>query len=213
MFAYDKRDRSTYTDPELVHHLVKRLLGRGFATIRVVEAQSTCGQYFDKRSVSEVAAYLGYDGSAGCEIVDMTLDATERRCLGPHLGFHPVSRVWSEADFRISFAKSKTHAYSYYTLTLKNIYGALPLGNKFKEYHCGRDIYHTTSRANATHCQPHLHLLQRPATARADRCLQSDKTKPRLLRGDHLAPKIRPRFPHATPAGRTKTPNLIQVCK
>ena len=56
---------------------------------------------------------------------------------------HPVSRVWRDADFRISFAKNKTHAYAYYTLTLKNIYGALPLGNKFKEYHCGRDIYHT----------------------------------------------------------------------
>ena len=37
MFAYDKRDHTTYTDPELVHHLVKRLRGRGFAKIKVVE--------------------------------------------------------------------------------------------------------------------------------------------------------------------------------
>jgi hypothetical protein len=28
-------------------------------------------------------------------------------------------------------------------LTLKNIYGALSLANKFKEYHCARDIYNT----------------------------------------------------------------------
>ena len=34
--------------------------------------------------------------------------------------------------------------YAYYTLTIKNIYGALPLANKFKEYHCGRGIYETT---------------------------------------------------------------------
>jgi hypothetical protein len=27
---------------------------------------------------------------------------------------------------------------------LKNVYGALPLANKFKEYHCDRDIYETT---------------------------------------------------------------------
>jgi hypothetical protein len=74
----------------------------------------------------------------------MTEDADENRYLGSHLGFHPVSRAWREADFRISFAKNKTHAYAYYTLTLKNIYGALPLANKFKEYHCDRDIYHTT---------------------------------------------------------------------
>jgi len=145
MFAYDKRDVSTYTDPELVHHLVKRLRGRGFESIRVVEAQSTYGEYFDKRSVGEMAAYLGYDGSAGYQVVDMTLDAVEKRDFGPRLGLHPYSRAWSEAGFRISFAKNKTHAYSYYTLTLKNIYGALPMANKFKEYHCDRDIYETTT--------------------------------------------------------------------
>jgi hypothetical protein len=55
-----------------------------------------------------------------------------------------VSATWRDADFRISFAKNKTHAYAFYTLTLKNIYGALPLANKFKEYHCARDIYLTT---------------------------------------------------------------------
>ena len=144
MFAYDKRDRSTYTDPELVHHLVKRLRELGFKNLKVAEAQSTYGEYFDKRSVREMAEYLGYDRKAGYEVVDMTLDADEAQQLGPHLGNHPVSRSWREADFRISFAKNKTHAYAYYTLTLKNIYGALPLANKFKEYHCGRGIYETT---------------------------------------------------------------------
>ena len=144
MFAYNKRDRTTFTDPELVGHLVKRLRAAGFEKIAVVEAQSTYGEYFDKRSVEEMAQYLGFDGEAGYEIIDMTKDALDRQQFGPHLGNHPVSRSWRDADFRISFAKNKTHAYSYYTLTLKNIYGALPLANKFKEYHCDRDIYHTT---------------------------------------------------------------------
>ena len=57
-----------------------------------------------------MAEYLGYDGKAGYEVVDMTLDADEAQDLGPHLGKHPVSRSWREADFRISFAKNKTHA-------------------------------------------------------------------------------------------------------
>lgn len=143
MFAYDRRDRSTYTDPRLVHRLVERVRAAGFERVKVVEAQSTYGEYFDKRSVREMADYLGYDGSAGYEVVDMSLDADEVRYLGPHLGRHPVSRAWREADFRISFAKNKTHAYAFYTLTLKNIYGALPLANKFKEYHCNRGIYAT----------------------------------------------------------------------
>ena len=144
MFAYNKRDRTTFTDPELVGHLVKRLRAAGFERIAVVEAQSTYGEYYDKRSVQEMAQYLGFDGANGYEIIDMTKDALERQEFGPHLGDHPVSRSWRDADFRISFAKNKTHAYAYYTLTLKNIYGALPLANKFKEYHCDRDIYHTT---------------------------------------------------------------------
>ena len=147
MFAYNKRDRSTFTDPELVGHLVKGLRAEGYEKIAVVEAQNTYGEYFDKRSVREVAQYLGFDGVAGYEVIDMTEDALANalgQCLGPHLGFHLVSRVWRDADFRISFAKNKTHAYAYYTLTLKNIFGALPLANKFKEYHCKRDIYHTT---------------------------------------------------------------------
>jgi uncharacterized protein (DUF362 family) len=144
MFAYDKRDHSTYTDPDLVHHLVKRLRDLGFRNLNVVEAQSTYGEFFDKRSVREMAVYLGYDRKAGYEVVDMTLDADEAQYLGPRLGNHPVSRRWREADFRISFAKNKTHAYAYYTLTLKNIFGALPLANKFKEYHCGRGIHETT---------------------------------------------------------------------
>jgi len=38
-------------------------------------------------------------------------------------------------------AKNKTHCYAYYTLCLKNIYGALSLADKFKEYHCKRGIY------------------------------------------------------------------------
>lgn len=143
MFSYSRLDRSTFTDPELVHHLVRRLRSRGYANLKVVEAQSTYGEFFDHRSVQDVGSYLGYDRSAGYELVDMTLDVDEERNFGPPLGVHPVSRTWRESDFRISFAKNKTHAYAYYTLTLKCAYGALPLANKFKEYHCKRGIYET----------------------------------------------------------------------
>jgi len=144
MFSYNRHDHTTYTDPELVHHLVRRLHSRGFAAVYVVEAQSTYGQYFDHRSVREVANYLGYDENVGYRLIDMTEDARgELQDFGPPLGKHPVSPLWKNADFRISFAKNKTHPYAYYTLNLKNIYGALPLPNKFKEYHCGRGIYLT----------------------------------------------------------------------
>ncbi len=144
MFAYNRRDRTTYTDPELVHHLVRHLRARGFERIAVVEAQSTYGEYFEHRTVPEVGRYLGYDESAGYELVDLTADCDESRDFPPPLGRHPVPRTWAGADVRIAFAKNKTHAYAYYTLTLKDIYGALPLANKFKEYHCDRGIDGTT---------------------------------------------------------------------
>jgi uncharacterized protein (DUF362 family) len=147
MFAYNKSDRTTFTDPELVGHVVATLKNQGgFQNVAVVEAQSTYGEFFDKRRVLEVAEYVGYvvDGSAGYKMVDLTEDQFEEQFLGPHLGRHPVPLTWKNADFRISFAKNKTHAYSYYTLALKNIYGALPLADKFSEYHTGRDIYYTT---------------------------------------------------------------------
>jgi hypothetical protein len=64
-----------------------------------------------------VAEYLGYvvDGSAGYKLVDLTEDQYEERLLGPYLGRHRVPLTWRDADFRISFAKNKTHAYAYYT--------------------------------------------------------------------------------------------------
>ncbi|MGC4121619.1 MAG: DUF362 domain-containing protein [Myxococcales bacterium] len=143
MFAYSRHDPSTFTDPELVEHLAKRLAGKGFTRLKLVEAQSAYGEYFTRRSVKEMADYLGYT-SPLYEVVDLTLDASDEQDLGPHLGRHPVPRTWRLADFRVSFAKNKTHAYAYYTLALKNVYGALPLGAKFREYHCKRGIYATT---------------------------------------------------------------------
>jgi uncharacterized protein (DUF362 family) len=147
MFSYNKSDHTTFTDPELVAHLVQGLKTRGgFENLTVVEAQSTYGQYFNNRRVLEMAEYLGYaiDGSAGYKLIDLTEDRSEDQNLGSHLGRHPVPLTWKDADFRISFAKNKTHAYAYYSLTLKNVYGALSLANKFAEYHTGRGIYHTT---------------------------------------------------------------------
>ena len=145
MFAYNRADHTTYTDPELVLDLAKKLRNAGYTRISVVEAQSTYGEYFNRRSVREVAEYLGFvmDGSV-YDIVDLTTDEQEHRHLGMALGYHPVAKTWRDADFRISFAKNKTHAYVFYTLTLKNIYGALTLPNKFKEYHCDRGIAETT---------------------------------------------------------------------
>jgi uncharacterized protein (DUF362 family) len=142
MFMYSTLDPTTYTDPELVEFLIDRMHERGYRNLAVGEARSTYGAFFTNREVKTVADYIGLKGK-NYRIIDLSEDLEEYPYAGK-LGKHYVNREWRNADFRISFAKNKTHAYAYYTLTIKNIYGALPMENKFREYHHERDIFSTT---------------------------------------------------------------------
>lgn len=142
MFMYSTKDRSTYTDPELVEFLIDCMHERGYRNLAVAEARSTYGTFFTNREVKTVAEFIGLKGR-NYRIIDLSEDLEECQFSGK-LGKHPINREWKNADFRISFAKNKTHVYTYYTLTIKNIYGALPMENKFLEYHHERDIFSTT---------------------------------------------------------------------
>lgn len=138
MFMHAKKDISSYTDPELVEYLIDRIVSRGFPNITLVEAQSTYGNYYQNREVIKVAEYIGYSSKKNYRIVDLTEEMVPFEYHG-RLGKHFVGPTWRDADFRISFAKNKTHIFCHYTLTLKNIYGTLPMQNKLKEYHTKRE--------------------------------------------------------------------------
>jgi hypothetical protein len=138
MFMHAKRDISSYTDPTLVEALVDRIVARGFTNVTLVEAQSTYGNYYKNREVHKVAEYIGYSANKNYRIVDLTQEMVPFD-YGGRLGRHFVGPTWRDADFRVSFAKNKTHMFCNYTLTLKNIYGTLPLQNKLKEYHGKRE--------------------------------------------------------------------------
>lgn len=137
-FMYSLTDISTFTDPNLVEHLVDRIYERGYRNISVAEAQSTYCIFFNNRDVLTLARYIGLSGK-NYKIIDLSEDTVEHD-YGRTLGKHEVHPEWRDADFRISFAKNKTHSYAFYTLTIKNIYGALPKKNKFKEYHCNEKL-------------------------------------------------------------------------
>ncbi len=144
MFFYSLKDKSTYTDPALVEQLVERIYEKGFRNIKIAEARSTLSVFFSNRDVKSVALYIGYKEGGKYQIVDLS-DNLEEWDYGGELGRHYLNKDWKSADFRISFAKNKTHSYAYYTLTIKNIYGALPMEYKFKVYHCEMgDIYEPT---------------------------------------------------------------------
>jgi uncharacterized protein (DUF362 family) len=138
MFMHSKKDISTYTDPELVEALIDRIAERGFTNITLVESQSTYGNYYTNRGVIQVAEYIGYSNNGNYRIADLTEEKVPYD-YGGRLGKHFVGPTWRDADFRISFAKNKTHIFCHYTLTLKNIYGTLPMQNKLKEYHTKRE--------------------------------------------------------------------------
>lgn len=146
MMTYNKKDRTTYTDPELVEHLVEQLFESGYTNLTIVESQNTYGNYFKNRDVVSVAKYVDYHmakkGSASgvkYRIVDLT-EEMEAYYYRGSFGKHVASPTWKDADFRISFAKNKTHSFCYFTLTIKNIYGTLPVQNKYLEYHKKREF-------------------------------------------------------------------------
>ncbi len=146
MMTYDKIDPSTYTDPELVEYFVGHLFESGYTNLTIVESQNTYGNYFKNRDVVSVARYVNYrvdeQGNAldgKYKIVDLTEEAEPYDYQGS-FGKHMAAPTWKNADFRISFAKNKTHSFCYFTLTIKNIYGTLPAQNKYLEYHKKREF-------------------------------------------------------------------------
>ena len=138
MMAYSRDDPTTITDPELVEFLVDAMAAEGFTNVAVVESQNVFGNWFKNRDVKTVSTYFGFSGK-NYRLVDLT-EEMERYDYGGRLGKHWAGPTWRDADFRISFAKNKTHVSSYTTLTIKNIYGCMPVQNKFKEYHKIREF-------------------------------------------------------------------------
>ena len=76
MFMYSTKDRSTYTDPELVEYLVTAMHDRGYRNLAVGEARSTYGTFFTNREVKTVAEYIGLKGR-NYRIIDLSEDLEE----------------------------------------------------------------------------------------------------------------------------------------
>jgi uncharacterized protein (DUF362 family) len=137
-----EEDSPVYSDPALVEELMAIMRGQGFANFTVVESQNVYNYAYTGRTVPAVAAMCGYKGE-GYAIVDLTEDTVEFN-YGGALGRHVAGRAWLEADYRISFAKNKSHWQCFYTACIKNVYGCLPMWDKMRHYHGkthgGKDI-------------------------------------------------------------------------
>ncbi len=135
MSASMRQDPSpVYTDPKLVEYLFEHLREIGFRNFAIVEARNVFDYSYQGRSVRAVAEMAGYAPDKGYRLEDLS-EQKEPFDYGGVLGRHVVGRAWRDADYRISFAKNKTHWQCYYTGCLKNAYGCLPEWDKMKHYH------------------------------------------------------------------------------
>jgi uncharacterized protein (DUF362 family) len=119
MLGYARKDRSIITDAQLLRELANFVREIGCANAVLVESANIYDQFFEHRSVAEVAAYFGMQ-ECGLPIVDASNDQV------PHTYFrgmaqNTISRSWKEADFRISFGKMRSHPIEMAYLTIGNL--------------------------------------------------------------------------------------------
>lgn len=138
--SVQEKDSPVVTDPELVECLIDQLIQTGFSNIAVVEARNVYDYSYQNRDVKSVAKMAGYKVD-NYRIEDLS-EQPEPFFYGGVLGQHVVGRTWRDADYRISFAKNKTHWQCFYTGTLKNVYGCLPQWDKMKHYHGHRKEFY-----------------------------------------------------------------------
>lgn len=140
------------TDPELVEYLVDHLRKAGYTDITVCEARNDVGRMLKNHTVRFVAKHIGYQPGDRYRIADLS-DPEESlkfkyvyktRDGESKTWKDKVGKSWKEADYRITFAKCKTHEHDWMTLCVKNVYGCFPRPNKISRYHIRYEIFDTT---------------------------------------------------------------------
>ncbi len=102
------------TDPQLVGHLATLLQRRGYRSITVLDARNGRDDWLLNREPLMVADLLGYDFSG--QLYEMAGDGDGGS----------AADTWARADFRINFAKNRTHESQAYALCVHNLLGVAP---------------------------------------------------------------------------------------
>src|SRR5262245_6982823 len=121
MLGYHRKDRSCLTDPELVRELTRCLREAGCRDVAVVESPNIYDQFYRHRSVPEVARYFGIVAPE-FRLVDLGAEQVPH-AYGRGMAQYSVGRTWRDADFRISFAKLRSHPVEHVHLSIANTEG------------------------------------------------------------------------------------------
>jgi uncharacterized protein (DUF362 family) len=123
------------TDPTLVESLIDRLWEADYRRVVIGVSAASSALWAENRDVYALADILGYrfvtPAGHGYDIADLSEDLTPG-AFGPGdvLAGTRLSRIWTEARFRILFAKNKTDEADGYALGLSTLLGVLPLVDK-----------------------------------------------------------------------------------
>ena len=153
VFIRQEGHNATVTDKEFVEYLIDHLISLGFTNISVCEAQHDVGRLLNNHNVQFISKQIGYNPNGRYKIVDLTLEAKKYKYIYKNKQGKirewedTVGETWRDADYRISFAKCKTHEHDWMTLSVKNIYGCFPDAKKVKKYHMQKEVWIVTSRS------------------------------------------------------------------
>ena len=118
----------TGTEPALVEHLIDLLHDRGYSNVTVGDGRNEEDGWLHNRGPAMVPDLVGYrfvtPKGRSYDVVDLRADPLpsngDRAVFAVAIGEH-----WAKADYRINFAKNKTHETLGYALCLYNLLGAV----------------------------------------------------------------------------------------
>ena len=121
----------TGTDPRLVEALIGLLRSAGYGAVTVIDGRNQPDGWLHNRGALCVPDLVGYRFEAA-DGVPYEISSAEDACECVPLnacddgGSLLVASAWTDADFRISFAKNKTDEASAYALCVHNLLGLIP---------------------------------------------------------------------------------------
>ena len=114
------------TDPALVEHLIDLLHDQGFRDVVVGDGRNDPDAWLHNRDPLVVPDLVGYrfvtKAGRAYDVVDLRSAVSEPDPLAPGSSTR-VSKHWSDADYRINFAKNRTHEECAYALCVHNLAG------------------------------------------------------------------------------------------
>ncbi|PBQ31793.1 hypothetical protein CNR22_08435 [Sphingobacteriaceae bacterium] len=117
--GYNKEDLSPIADAVLLKKFAEYIYNLGFKTIKVIDIDSIYTNFYYNRSVAELARYFQFE-SEYYQIVNATEELEEHH-FTRGIGNYRVSKTWKDSEFRINFAKIKSHPSELALLSISNL--------------------------------------------------------------------------------------------